>query len=386
MLRSGFGLFSDLLPGSVVDLVGTNPPYSKTFQGGLLGTVGGAAIAPGVPNSAIDATAAANQLFNSGFANGELSCASPLANRNSCLPPISITAVPDGKLHAPYFMQWSFALEHQIGNALNLRAQYVGTRAVNQPYETQVNGYQTVCQGCFAPFPYGQPLDPRFGAVTQLNTGANSHYNGLQLTADKRLAHGIQVLVNYTWSRCMDTVSNGGFLPFAAGALLSPLPGELGRQYGPCDYDVRDNFTAQYVYQLPIKARNPRLARALNGWQVSGTVFWHSGLPFSVLSAPYSANGNGIVQGSGPQYASVVPGVPLYEHNPHPRRHTTGNYPVAESRTRSFLRLIQAPARVPAAIILQTASSATSAETRCAVPISSGAICISPSGSNCRST
>ena len=46
----------------------------------------------------------------------------------------------------------------------------------------------------------------------------------------------------------MDTVSNGGFLPFAAGAILSPLPGDLGRQYGPCDYDVRHNFTAQYVY------------------------------------------------------------------------------------------------------------------------------------------
>src|ERR1700691_821204 len=189
VLRTGFGLFSDLLPGSVADLVGVNPPYSKTFQGGLLGSVGGTAVAPGVPNSAIDATVAANQLFNSGFAQGELSCASPLANRSSCLPPISITAVPDGKLHAPYFMQWSFALEHQIGNALNLRAQYVGTRAVNQPYETQVNGYQTVCAGCFAPFPYGQPVDPRFGPVTQLNTGANSHYNGLQLTADKRLGH-----------------------------------------------------------------------------------------------------------------------------------------------------------------------------------------------------
>ena len=315
VLRSGFGLFSDILPGSVADLIGTNPPYSKTFQGGLLGSVGGVSIAPGVPNSAIDATVAANQLFNSGFANGELSCASPLANRNSCLPPIAITAVPDGKLHAPYFMQWSFALEHQIGNALNLRAQYVGTRAVNQPYETQVNGYQTVCAGCFAPFPYGQPVDPRFGPVTQLNTGANSHYNGLQLTADKRLAHGLQVLVNYTWSHCMDTVSNGGFLPFAAGAILSPLPGDLSRQYGPCDYDVRDNFTAQYVYQLPIKAHNPLLARTLNGWQISGTAFWHSGLPFSVLSAPYSANGNGIIQGSGPQYASVVPGVPVYEHN-----------------------------------------------------------------------
>jgi hypothetical protein len=318
VLRSGFGLFSDILPGSVVDLVGVNPPYSTTFQGGLLGNVGGTAIAPGVPDSAVDATRSANQMFNSGFAKAELSCASALANPNACLPPIAMTAVPDGKLHAPYFMQWSFALEHQAGDTLNLRAQYVGTRAVNQPYETQVNGYQTVCQGCFAPFPYGQPVDPRFGPVTQLNTGANSHYNGLQLTADKRLGHGFQIQANYTWSHCMDTVSNGGFLPFAAGAILSPLPGELGRQYGPCDYDVRHNLTAQYVYQLPIHVHNHVLGRVLNGWQVSGTAIWHSGLPFSVLSSPYSANGDGIVQGSGPQYASVVPGVPLYDHNPIP--------------------------------------------------------------------
>jgi len=318
VLRSGFGLFSDILPGSVVDLVGTNPPYSKTFQGGLLGTVGGVAIAPGVSNSAIDATVAANRLFNSGFAQGQLSCASPLANPKACLPQVAITAVPDGKLHAPYFMQWSFAVEQQIGGAVNLRAQYVGTRAVNQPYQTQVNGYQTICEGCFAPFPYGQPKDARFGPVTQLSTGANSHYNGLQLTADKRLGHGIQVQANYAWSHCLDTVSNGGFLPFSAGAILSPLPDRLGRQYGPCDYDVRHNFTAQYVYQLPGKFRNRGLAGALNGWQVSGTVFRHSGVPFSVLSAPYSAHGNGIVQGSGPQYASVNPGVPLYEHNPIP--------------------------------------------------------------------
>jgi hypothetical protein len=316
VLRSGFGLFSDILPGSVADLVGVNPPYSATFQGGLLGTVGGTATAPGVPNSAIDATVAADQRFQQGFAQGQFSCASALANPATCLPQTAITAVPDGRLHAPYFMQWSVAVEHQAGATLNLRAQYVGTRAVNQPYETQVNGYQTVCQGCFAPFPYGQPADQRFGPVTQLNTGANSHYNGLQLTADKRLAHGLEVHANYTWSHCMDTVSNGGFLPFAAGAILSPLPGELRRQYGPCDYDVRDNLTAQYVYQLPLRFHHRVLAAALNGWQLSGTVFWHSGLPFSVLSAPYSANGNGIVQGSGPQYASVVPGVPLYDHNP----------------------------------------------------------------------
>jgi hypothetical protein len=295
VLRSGFGLFSDMLPGSVADLVGVNPPYSQTFQGGLLGTVGGTAIAPGVANSAIDATIAANQTFQTGFSQGQLN-----------LEPVAITAVPDGKLHAPYFMQWSLALERQLGRSINLRAQYVGTRAVNQPYTTQVNGYQTVCPGCFAPVPYGAPIDPRFGAVTQLSTGANSHYNGLQSTAEKRLGHGLQVQANYTWSRCIDTVSNGGFLSFSAGGILSPIPGDLQRDRGPCDYDVRHNFTASYLYQLP------------RGWQVSGTAFLHSGLPFSVLSTPYSANGIGIVNGSGPQFASVVPGVPLYQHDPIP--------------------------------------------------------------------
>jgi hypothetical protein len=312
VLRTGFGLFSDILPGSVADTIGANPPYVRTFQGGLLGAVGGTAIAPGVPASAVDATVAADQTFASGFGEGMISCASPQANPASCLPPVAITAVPDGKLHAPYFMEWSFGIEHQFGHTGSLNAQYVGTRAVNQVYLTQVNGYQTVCLGCFAPFPYLQPTDPRFGAVTQFSTGANSHYNGLQLSGMKRLGHGLQGQVNYTWSHCMDTVSNGGFLQFAAGAILSPLPGELARNYGPCDYDIRHNLNAQYVYQLPLKVQNHRLGYALNGWQVSGSVFLHSGIPFSVLSTPYSANGDGILQGAGPQFASVVAGVPIY--------------------------------------------------------------------------
>jgi hypothetical protein len=324
VLRTGFGIFSDILPGSVADLVGVNPPYVQTFQGGLLGTVGGTSIAPGVPNSAVDATVAAHQTFTSGFPSGQLSCASLQSNSTTCLPPVAMTAVPDGTLHAPYFMEWSLGLEHQFGATTSLQVQYVGTRAVNQPYLTQVNGYQTVCQGCFAPFPYLQPTDPRFGAVTQLSTGENSHYNGLQLTAIKRLAHGLQGQINYTLSRCLDTVSNGGFLQFSAGGILSPLPGELARDYGPCDYDIRNNLNAQYIYQLPIKVRNRALGYALNGWQISGTAFWHSGIPFSVLSTPYSACvptpnrpciPSGIVQGSGPQFASLVPGVPLYQHH-----------------------------------------------------------------------
>ena len=244
VLRAGFGIFSDILPGSIADVVGVNPPYVKTFQGGLLGTVGGTAIAPEVPGSAVDATVAANQTFSSGFPQGQLSCAALTANPATCLPPVAIAAVPEGELHAPYLMEWSLGLERELGANGSVRAQYVGTRAVNQPYLTQVNGYQTVCDGCFAPFPYQQSTDPRFGAVTQFSTGANSHYHGLQLTAMKRIGKSFSGQVNYTWSRCMDTVSNGGFLQFSAGGILSPLPGDLARDYGPCDYDIRNNLNA----------------------------------------------------------------------------------------------------------------------------------------------
>jgi len=315
VLRAGFGIFSDILPGSVADTLGMNPPYVQTFQGGLLGTVGGLGIAPGVPGSAIDATVAAHQAFNSGFARGDLSCASTQAIAGACLPPVAMTAAPGGELRAPYFQEWSFGIEHQLGSTSSLHAQYVETRALNQPYLTQENGYQTVCPGCFAPFPYLQPADPRLGAVTQLSTGADSHYHGLQLTADRRLGRGLKGQINYTLSRCRDEVSNGGFLQFSAGGILSPLPGELARDKGPCDYDIRHNLTGQYVYALPALVRSHRLGYALNGWQVSGTAFWHSGIPFSVVSTPYSDGGNGIVQGSGPQFARVVSGVPMYTKN-----------------------------------------------------------------------
>ncbi len=179
----------------------------------------------------------------------------------------------------------------------------------------QLNGYQTVCDGCFAPFAYKQPLDQRFGNVNEFRTDAGSNYTGLQTSATKQFG-GLTLRGNYTYSHCLDEVSNGGLLPFSSLGILYPLPGDLRKEYGNCDYDVRHNLSAFAIYEIPFHSSHALLRQAFSGWQVSQTAFLHSGLPFSVVSAPYTANNNGVFQGSGPQYANRVPGVPLYRKSP----------------------------------------------------------------------
>jgi hypothetical protein len=121
---------------------------------------------------------------------------------------------------------------------------------------------------------------------------------------------------NYTLSHCLDEVSNGGLLSFSSQGILSPLPGELSRSYGSCDYDVRHNVSAFGIYQIPFHSSHALLRQVLGGWAFSETAFFHSGLPFTILSQPYTANGSGIFQASGPQFARRVPGVPLYRKTP----------------------------------------------------------------------
>jgi hypothetical protein len=288
--------------------------------------VGGLGIAPGVPSSAVDAAANANRLFQTAFSSGGAPCAGMQPGAPTCPLAVSLNTFPAGTLKTPYYYQYNLGVEQQIGLRGNLRADFVGTRGLHEPYQVQLNGYQNVCNGCFAPFPYAQPLDQRFANVTEFQTGANSNYSGLQ-TAYTQQWSGLTLRGNYTFSHCLDEVSNGGLLAFSTQGLESPLPGELSRQHASCDYDVRQNISAFGVYQVPFHSGSPIMRQVFGGWSFSETGFLHSGLPFSVLSQQYSANGKGVLQASNPaqtvqfavpNYANRVPGVPLYRKTPYP--------------------------------------------------------------------
>ena len=326
VVHTGFGVFNDIIPQQIADNGLLNAPDDASFTGGIGGQAGGLGVAPGVPGSAVDAAASANKEFQSAFISGGAPCAGIEPGAPTCPLAVALNTFPTGMLKTPYYYQYNFGMEQQIGLRGSLRADFVGTRGLHEPYQVQLNGYQTVCDGCFLPFAYGRPLDQRFANVTEFQTGANSIYNGLQ-TAYAQQWGGLMLRANYTFSHCLDEVSNGGLLAFSTQGLESPLPGELRRQRASCDYDVRHNVSAYGVYQIPFHSSHALLRQAFAGWSFSETLFLHSGLPFSVLSQAYGANGNGVFQASDPaqtiqfavpNYANRARGVPVYRKTPYP--------------------------------------------------------------------
>jgi hypothetical protein len=328
MLHTGFGVFNDIIPAQIADLAATNAPYAPTFVGGLGGQVGGVGIAPSVTGSAADATFDAEQSFQRVFGAGAAPCAGIAAGAPTCPLAVSMNTFSSGTLKTPYYYQYNFGIEQQAGQRGAVRMDYVGTRGVHEPYQVELNGYQTVCAGCFAPYPYQRPLDQRFGSVNEFESNGNSSYSGLQASINEQLG-SLTLRGNYTFSHCLDEVSNGGLLSFSTQGILAPVAGELSRQYGNCDYDVRHNISAFGIYQIPFSSPHAALRAVLSGWSFSETAFFHTGLPFTVLSQPYTANGNGVFQSSGPQFARRVPGVPLYRKAAYPG--------VTEAGTRQWL-------------------------------------------------
>lgn len=303
VVRVGAGLFSNAFSdlGALTDSALLNFPNWNFFRAGALGSgqrivatyaiPGSGNGIPGSPNNdGLDNMDHANAALVGGFQSSVLSCAATNPPQN-CLPTSSAFYMfPSGTFKYPYFTEWSATLQHQFGRDWMARVQYVGTKATNLSFDVQgANGYQTVCPGCFAPYVYdptGNGLDGRFGFVTQNLVGANSSYNALQATLEKRFSRGLTIRANYTWSHCLDEQS-----------LAGTYPPELVR--GDCVYDVRHSLNGLWVYQLPSPARNHLLKQFVNGWEVDGNLFLHTGFPLPVYSEAYGANGNGVFQGGG---------------------------------------------------------------------------------------
>jgi hypothetical protein len=132
--------------------------------------------------------------------------------------------------------------------------------------------------------------------VTQIVSAGVSNYNGITATYQHRFSNGRGIFqINYTYSHALDDVSNGGFFNFSNRGLLNPSnPNNYKGNYGNADYNVPQYVNMNYVYNLPIRSlfHGGGNKYLVDGWQVSGTLFARSGLPFTVNDPSFTGLNN----------------------------------------------------------------------------------------------
>jgi hypothetical protein len=313
VLRGGVGIFYDSNPGYLAFLLSNGIPFVNSY------VVSNDNLAPGeTPSNLFDDAAASNSAFVNGYKSGQtlaqIQAATSQINGAVFSPP-AIT-VPDTPAHAPQFQKWSLELQQALGTHSSFDVGYFGHHGIHglvQNPSANAWGFGSLPAGfCTSP-PVPPCADPRFSQVGTFRWGAISNYNGLVASFQHKFSRWTSGLVqfNYTFGHTLDEVSDGGLFGFTGGGTIYPPDVKnLRRSYGPAEYDVRHSINANYVWELPLRAalggRGPSFL--VRGWQVSGTVFFHTGFPYSVFDA-YEA---GVLQAKnyfGPVYA--VPAQPL---------------------------------------------------------------------------
>jgi hypothetical protein len=286
VLRGGFGVFYDSVDSAASYFVGSNPPIANSF------IVNGDALAPGETNSLFSRAKTSNDAFVNAFAAGE-TLAQIQTSVPNFVPPALLVA--EKRTHDPQYQRWSVQLQQAFDTHTSFSIGYFGHHGIHELVtnpSANAWGFGSLPAGrCPDPIADCAP-DPRFSQVFGLETRAISNYNGMVVSFQHRFSRWSQGVfqANYTYGHALDEVSNGGLAPFSnwfrTPFTASPQdPNNLRGAYGPADYDVRHSFNGSYVWDVPVKTalhgHGPDLL--VNGWQVSGTFFARTGLPYTVL-------------------------------------------------------------------------------------------------------
>jgi hypothetical protein len=279
VIRGGAGIFYDIFPGAISDSLAQNAPLFDTFVVGSGPTCAGFVSPNQTPGSNLsDCASNAQSQFLNAFNSG----ASTVASN----PGITFT---QPKTQAPQFQKWSLEIQKGFGPNDSINVGYYGNHGIHLPvFDNSLNAFG------FGSLP-AAPASTQFGEVQEVLSGGISNYNGMVASYRHRFSgwggSGMFQL-NYTYSHALDEISNEGFSAFTFTSELFPQnPFNLRNMYGPADYDVRHVMNGNYVWELPIrKALGGRgWAPLVDGWQVSGAIFFRTGLPFTVTDPAESS-------------------------------------------------------------------------------------------------
>jgi len=144
------------------------------------------------------------------------------------------------------------------GNGITL----IGLRRYSSPQCVPLTGV-----GCPADF------IPVFSSIFAQDTIANSAYNSLQASLDKRFSHGLQFTAAYTYSKSFDQSSS-------FEGILNPIDPRISRSLSA--FDARHRLVLSYYWELPLRKYSGATGKLLNGWALSGITTLQTGFPIRI--------------------------------------------------------------------------------------------------------
>jgi len=214
----------------------------------------------------------------------------------------------------PYAEIYSFSIQREMYRDFVIEVGYTGSRGINGINQLQANpAILTADQAATVRSKIGIPnvdptlaiqsvqdrrLFPQFGSRVLIATTAQSSYNAGFLSVNKRMSHGLQFGLAYTFSK---NISNNDE-SLGVGAITNGSPqvpqdfSDYRSEKSVSAFDRTHRFVVNYIYEIPwfksSWAQAPVIKQVFSGWQFSGVTAFQSGQPFTILTG-VDSNGNG---------------------------------------------------------------------------------------------
>lgn len=180
-------------------------------------------------------------------------------------------AAPDYNL--PKVYQWNLTAEQSLGKNQTISLAYVAALGRGLATTNRIE-----LAAAANPNNPNIPFSPKFSVVTLLSNDSSSDYHAFQTQFTRRLSHGFQATLGYSWSHSIDTGSQD-LQRIAPGRVA-----DLNINRGNSDFDVRQALTGGITYAIPTPQWNAFSKAILGGWSLNSIFFARTGLPFDVVA------------------------------------------------------------------------------------------------------
>ena len=296
VVRLGYGAFFGQIPGATIRAaLSDTGQASSTTRVRIRPSVG--IVCP--------------QMLSSGFG---YPCAFP-AQPVGVVAATTSAIVFDRHFRLPMVQQGSLALEHHVGRATKLMAEYVFNLDRQLPSSTDLNiaastgsvlfqlqggtGAPGVQDGETFRLPiYTGRVSPNFGPVTDIVSNVNAIYSGLRLEMETRAIRSAIVRADYTWSRAIDFGQAQSSTPRTNGQLD---PFTKGYDKGLSSLNYPQALRVMATWNPKLEHGPKSLRRVADGWGLTPIVVARSGRPytFDLSGGTYLPGGHQSLNGSG---------------------------------------------------------------------------------------